>query len=205
MAEKGFANITFAAFAVAMRIGIATLRRHFCDLDALLAHLVRLHLQALSDAIADIDPEAADPARARREAYLAATRQPGGFTADHLLLVRDSPALPADELISIDAARKALARQLAGPNCDCPDRILCMLDNPAIDRADMEHLIARYAPPPTPEQHKSDRAAPQLPTPAARPAWQRPAARPSHPNKIPDPISPPPWVHTAPEPMRNIA
>jgi len=78
MAEKGFANITFAAFAVAMRIGVATLRRHFCDLDALLAYIIRKHLQALSDAVADISPEAPDPARARRAAYLAATCRPHG-------------------------------------------------------------------------------------------------------------------------------
>jgi AcrR family transcriptional regulator len=200
IAEKGFANITFAAFAVAMRIAVATLRRHFCDLDALLAHVVRRHLQALATAIGNIDAEAPDPARARRAAYLAAT-----FTDDHLLLVRDSPSLPADELVSIDTARQNLAKLLAGPNCDCPERILCMLDNPAIDPADMEELIAKYARPPTLEQQKSERAIRQASTPAPKPAGQLPADRPGHPDKIHDANSPPPWAHKAPEPVRNAA
>ena len=177
MAEKGFANITLTAFAIGMRIAVSTLRRHFCDLDALLAHLVRLHLQALATAIGKIDPEAPDPARARREAYLAFTRRPhGGFTNDHLLLVRDSPSLPPDELVSIDATRQNLARLLAGPNCDCPDRILCMLDNPAIEPADMEELIAKYAAPLTAEQQKAERAFRAASTPAPKPTWQLPPA-----------------------------
>jgi hypothetical protein len=32
MAENGFANITMGAFAIGMRIAVATMRRHFCDL-----------------------------------------------------------------------------------------------------------------------------------------------------------------------------
>jgi AcrR family transcriptional regulator len=205
MAEKGFANITLAAFAIGMRIAVATFRRHFCDLDALLAHLVRLHLQALVAAIGKIDPEAPDPARARREAYLAFTRRPyGGFTDDHLLLVRDSPSLPADELVSITAMRDGLARLLAGPNCDCPDRILCMLDNPAIEPADMEHLIAKYARPLTPEQQKAERAFRAASTPAPQPAWQLPPGPPGRPNKIYDPNDRS-WAPKTPEPIQNTA
>jgi AcrR family transcriptional regulator len=206
MAEKGFANITLAAFAIGMRIAVATLRRHFCDLDALLAHIVRLHLQALSAAIGNIDPEAPDPARARRTAYLAATRRPdGGFTDDHLLLVRDSPSLPADELESIESTRQNLARLLAGPNCDCPERILCMLDNPAIEVADMEELIAKYARPLTPEQQKAERAFRAASTPAPKPVWQLPPGPPGHPNKIYDPNEPPSWAQKTPEPIQNTA
>jgi AcrR family transcriptional regulator len=206
MAEKGFANIAFTAFAIAMRIGVATLRRHFCDLDALLAHIVRLHLQALTTAIGNINPEAADPARARREIYLALTRRPSGaFTDDHLLLIRDSPSLPPDELVSIEAARQNLARLLAGANCDCPERILCMLDNPAIEVADMQELIAKYAAPLTAEQQKAERGFRAASTPAPKPVWQLPPGPPGHPNKIYDPNSPPPWAHKTPEPLQNTA
>jgi AcrR family transcriptional regulator len=207
MAEKGFANITMAAFAIGMRIAVATMRRHFCDLDALLAHLVRLHLQAVSVALGKIDPNAPDPARARRAAYLAATRRPyGGFTNDHLLLVRDSPSLPPDELETIEKTRDGLARLLAGPNCDCPDRILNMLDNQAIEPADMEHLIAKYAAPLTAEQQKAERAFRAASTAVPKPAWQLPPGPPGKPNTIYSPTSPPePWGHKAPESVHNTA
>jgi len=206
MAEKGFANITMAAFAIGMRLAVSTLRRHFCDLDALLAHIVRLHLQALSAALGKIDPNAPDPARARRAAYLAFTRRPyGGFTNDHLLLVRDSPSLPPDERESIEKTRLGLARLLAGPNCDCPERILCMLDNQAIEVADMEELIAKYAAPLSQEQQNAERARRAASTPAPKPAWQLPPGPPGKPNKIYDPNSPPPRAHNTPEPLQSTA
>jgi len=207
MAEKGFTNITMAAFAIGMRLAVSTLRRHFCDLDALLAHIVRLHLQALSAALGKIDQNAPDPASARRAAYLAFTRNPigGGFTNDHLLLIRDSPSLPPDELETINAMHQNLARLLAGPNCDCPERILCMLDNQAIEPADMEELIAKYAAPLTEGQQNAERARRAASTPVPKPVWQLPPGPPGKPNKIYSPTSPPPQAHKTPEAIQNTA
>jgi AcrR family transcriptional regulator len=206
IAEKGFANITFAAFAVAMRIGIATLRRHFCDLDALLAHIVRLHLQAIAAAIGNIPADAPDPAAARRAAYLAYTRHPyGGFTPDHLLLTRDSLSLPADELEIITNIHQGLARLLAGPNCDCPERILCMLDNQAIEPADMEELLAKYAPPPTPAQQNAARAARAASSPISSLPWQLPEGPPGKPNTLYDAPPSIPWKTKTPNPIQNTA
>jgi len=80
-----------------------------------------------------------------------------------------------------------------------------MLDNQALEPADMEELIAKYAAPLTPEQQKAERAFRAASTPAPKPAWQVPPGPPGKPNKIYEPSSPPPWAHKTPEAIQNTA
>jgi AcrR family transcriptional regulator len=205
LAEFGLRHIRITRFAIGLRMALSTVRRHFTDFDELLAEICRRHLQAIAKAFGDIDPEAPDPARARRAAYIAHTRGPhGGLTQDHLLLTRDSPLLPPDELETIEATRRMLATNLAGPNCDCPEKILSLLDNPAFDLAEIEALIANLAPPLTEVQQQEARAFRQASYPISKLPWQLPEGPPGHPNTIYSPDGPPiPWK--APEPIHNTA
>jgi AcrR family transcriptional regulator len=207
LAEYGLHGIRMTRFAIGLRMALSTLRRHFCDFDELLGEICRRHLLAVAKALGKVDPEAPDPARARRAAYIAATRFPyGGLNADHLLLTRDSPLLPPDELESIEATRKQLANNLAGPNCDCPEKILALLDNPAFDLAEIEALIANLAPPLTVTQQQEARAVRQASTSIASIPWVLPEGPPGHPNSIYSPSDPPiPWVPKVPEPVHNTA
>jgi AcrR family transcriptional regulator len=180
-AEFGFTNISTSAFTVAMRITRPTLRRHFGDLHGLLAEIVRRHLEALETLLANIGPNAPDPARARRAAYLAATRHPcGSFTTDHLILTRDCPSLPPDMRAPVEVARQNQARLLAGPNCFCPETILSMLDIPAIDLAHMEDLLATYLPPLTPGQQSPQSHRRLISTSATMPSRRLTSRPPGH-------------------------
>jgi len=205
--EHGLRNVRATRLAIGLRMALSTLRRHFTDLDELLGEICRRHLQTIAAALGKIDPEAPDPACARRAAYIAATRRPyGGLNADHTLLMRDAPLLPPDELESIEATRRILATNLAGPNCDCPEKILALLDNPAFDLAEIEDIIAKLAPPLTVEQQQQARAFRQASTPVGKIPWQLPEGPPGKPNMIYSPNSPPaPWVQNVPEPIHNTA
>jgi hypothetical protein len=87
-----------------------------------------------------------------------------------------------------------------------PVSALHNLDNQAIEPADMEHLIAKYARPLTPAQQKAARAFRLASTPAPAPAWQLPPGPSGHPNTIYDPDEPPAaWAHKTPEPLQNPA
>jgi AcrR family transcriptional regulator len=205
IAEFGLRDIRVARFATAMRMALCTLRRHFTDLDELLGEICRRHLQAIAIALGAIDPESPDPARARRAAYIALTRGPhGGLTEDQILLTRDSLLLPADERHSIEATRRALATNLAGPNCDCPDKVLALLDDPALDLAEIEFLVANLAPPLTAAQLEEAHAIRQASTSIASIPWQLPEGPPGHPNRIYSPNDPP-TPRQAPEPIHNTA
>jgi AcrR family transcriptional regulator len=114
-AEVGSRNITFTNLAIALRIGSATLRWHFADLDALLAAIIRRHLAAISKALSHIPRN--DPQREQkcRAAYLAFTRnEDGTLTEAHRLLVHETHHLPDDERIRIERIAEVLANRLAG-------------------------------------------------------------------------------------------
>ena len=114
LARRGIHTMTLPGLAEALRMSPRTMRRHFSDLDALLATLLRRHLRKLAYAIGKVPNDAADRAQKMRAAYLAYTRTDLGFYTDaHLLLVRDRNLLPEDLFTNIEGARRDLGDTLA--------------------------------------------------------------------------------------------
>ena len=88
MVNHGRGAFRLTDFALAMRMAPQTIRRHFVDLDCVLAQILHRHLMAIVRALAEIPRDAPNRARAHRSAYLALTRTPfGNPTEAHLLLI----------------------------------------------------------------------------------------------------------------------
>ncbi len=153
LAEFGANSFTLPAFALAMRMSAASIRRHFIDLDSLLVHILNRHLLTLSTVMGSLRPGANDKHAARRSAYLAHTRTPlGGLTEAHLLLVRDRHLLPQTDRDRIETIRANLATLMAR---DHADAVMEWLDTPTMDLADIDAILAaraaaHTAPPPQP-------------------------------------------------------
>ncbi len=175
LARFGRANITFNDFAVGMRMAPATIRRHFADLDTLLADILYRHLAAIAAALGDA-PAGDDPQAARRAAYVAATRS--AFNAPlnaHLLLVRERYSLPADLAEPLEQLREQIGFMLAGAH---GDTALSLLDTPDLLLPQIETMLAALvAPPvrfqmvsPTPAPASNANAVLPVPTPRRRQA-----------------------------------
>ena len=163
MARRGIHTMTVTGLAHALCIGAGTLRRHFPDLDVLLATLIRRHLRKIAGALAKIPQGAPDRPQKLRAAYLACTRTPmSGFTDAHLLLVRDRHLLPEDLLTNIEAIRRKLGDILAPGHAE---EALGLLDMPSLDAARIEAALAAITA--TAEPRKPAPPAPQ-PAIAAR-------------------------------------
>jgi AcrR family transcriptional regulator len=182
MSAYGSANIAFRDLAIALRMGSATLRFHFVDLDALLGEILSRHLHAVATVIGGIQPDAADPKAARRAAYLAYTRgADGGLTEAHLLLVRDRHLLPPDLLEGLEGMRRHIGELLAG---DMADEALLLLDCPRMNGPRIEACLAALAaiaaptaPKPIDLPHNPSAALPATPAARALPAdWKHPIA-----------------------------
>ena len=175
MARRGIHTMTLSGLAVALQMGHATLRRHFPDLDVLLATLIRLHLRKLARAIGQVPQEAPDRAQKMRAAYLACTRSDqGGFTNAHLLLIRDRHLLPDDLLTNIEAARNKLGETLAPGYAE---EALGLLDMRALDAPRIEAALATIIAT-APKQPQQAAPAPKQAAPIrrerllpARPPW----------------------------------
>jgi AcrR family transcriptional regulator len=140
MARRGIHTITMSGLAEGLRMGAATVRRHFSDLDVLLATLIGRHLRKLACAINKIPQDAADRPQKMRAAYLAYTRKdPGNYTDAHLLLVRDRHLLPDDLLTHIDRTRRDLGETLAP---GFPEEILTLLDLRTLTAPRIEATLA---------------------------------------------------------------
>jgi AcrR family transcriptional regulator len=177
MARRGIHTMTVSGLAEALRMGTATVRRHFSDLDALLATLLCRHLRKLAYAIGKIPHDVADRPQKMRAAYLAYTRKElGGYTEAHLLLVRDRHLLPHDLLGNIEATRHDLGDILAH---GFAEDVLTLLDLRTLDAARVEATLAtiiatapqQYQPAsPVPKQAAPIRRAPP---PPPVPSWAR--------------------------------
>jgi AcrR family transcriptional regulator len=184
MARRGSHALTMSGLAQALRIGAGTLRRHFVDLDALLAALLHRHLRDIVRALAEIPQDAPNRPQKLRAAYLAFTRSDlGGLTEAHLLLVRDRHLLPEDLLTPIERRRQAIGDRLAPGQAEAA---LGLLDMPCLDAPRIEAALAAIVAVP-PDQARS--AASPAPTPPARPQ----PARAPFPGR---PKSPPPNLAT---------
>ena len=148
-------RITFTALAAAMKMSPPTLRHHFVDIPALLGHLIREHLRAISTALAQTPRDAPDRPRLRRAAYLEFTRKPlGAYTEIHLLMLNNLPTLPDDLRLPLLEHQRAVATGL-GPAGE-EEFVLSMLDNPFITPTRLEAILATeetpwHEPAPQPE------------------------------------------------------
>jgi AcrR family transcriptional regulator len=131
------ADITFANFAIALRMDPGTLRWHFTDLDALLHEVLSRHLKSVVDAIAAIPRQAPHIYRARRAAYLRATR--ANAAGLHALFLRNYRAMPDDLREKLHAAHHAIG-QLLHPQD--PSLALTLLDSPHLTAHQIETLLA---------------------------------------------------------------
>ncbi len=144
MARYGRANLTFGALAAAIRLAPATIRRHFPDLDSILAALIYRHLNAISHAIGEATHGIPfhHPQRhaLQRAAYVAFTRNAfSGTTPDHTLLIRERHTLPPDLLDHIEHLRELIGGSLGKAT---PETILSLLDNPFIQPPQIEAMLA---------------------------------------------------------------
>ena len=142
MAHFGRNGISFAGLASSLRIGAASLRWHYADLDAVLADILRRHLATIAAAL-DAVPASPNQGPALRAAYLAATRnEDGTLKAAHLLLTRERHLLPPDERVPIEDIRQALAARLA---INAPAETIDVADTPWICAARIEPILATLA------------------------------------------------------------
>jgi AcrR family transcriptional regulator len=139
IARFGLAAITFTNLAAAINVAPATMRRHFTDLDALVAEIMRRHLRTIAQAIGAVPHGAPDRKRHMRAAYIEATRCLGAPTEAHLILTRHRSALAEDERISVDDIRAQLATTLGG---DDAGGALDLLDCFAYSLEDVEAMLA---------------------------------------------------------------
>ena len=180
MADYGRPNIKMITFADAIQVSPGTIRHYICDLDNLLAEILRRHLREVSKAIGAVPIDAPDSQVRRRAAYHAATRTfSGAYTEAHYLLLRDRTGLPPDLATGVEQLRLGIGQALLPAH---PHTVLTLLDAPDMDLAQAERCIAALAPP------AAEAAAPPIMAPEA--------AKP----EIPEATSPPATETTEPEP-----
>ncbi len=172
MALHGRPAVTLADLALALAMSPGAIRRYFCDLDNILAEILRRHLAALVAATAKIPPGTPNGQAARRAAYIEATRAGmGGLSEAHTLLVRDRHHLPPDLTDQIEAQRNSIAFALGGAQGEIT---LGLLDMPYLKAQQVEDMLAAL--------HPEQAAAPEvLPAPEPVP----PPQPPPHPTQNP--------------------
>ncbi len=172
MVRFGRTGLTLGAFAAALRMSPHTIRKHFADLDSLLAHILIAHLQAVCTALGQSPYDAANAKAGRRAAYLRVTRTAfNAHTQAHILLTRERHTLPPDLAEPIEQLRLQVGEMLAGPHAETA---LNLLDDTSLQPAQIEAMLAALAPAPAKPQPKP---AARLPTP---------------PETAPIPFTPPP-------------
>ena len=185
LARRGIHTMTVSGLAQALCIGAGTLRRHFADLDILLATLIGRHMRNLARAIREVPRDAADRPQKTRAAYLAYTRPDlGGFIDAHLLLVRDRHLLPEDLLTPLEAIRRDIGNTVAPGHAE---EALGLLDMRCLDAPRIEAALATITA--ATEQPKPAQPAPK-PATALATAPRRDRPIPAPPNWAPrDPLA----------------
>jgi AcrR family transcriptional regulator len=143
MAHFGRAGLTMNSFAIAIRMSPATIRRHFPDIDSILAEILLNHLQTISKAIGDVPLTTPNRKAAQRAAYIAATRTAySAPTETHLLLIRERFALPQDLADIVETTRDVIGTLLGA---DQSAAILAILDTPTLQPPQIEAMLAGLA------------------------------------------------------------
>lgn len=138
-------TLTTTAIAEALRIAPRRLRYFFADPDALLAALLRRHLEMVISCLAALP--APTPPRLRAQAYWLATRTGATLSVAHRLYCQLRHTLPADERPAIETLRQALAETLGHGS----PAILDLLDQPWLTEAQLDAALALAASAPTAE------------------------------------------------------
>jgi AcrR family transcriptional regulator len=140
MAQRGRHRMTIKGLAQELGMGVDRLRRHFSDLEVLLATLIDRHLKEIARVIGEVPEDTADRQQQMRAAYIAHTRtSEKEYTEGHLLLVRQRQLLPNDLLPAIEASRLAIGETLAPGNAEL---VLDLLDALVFDGPRVEAVLA---------------------------------------------------------------
>ncbi len=108
-------TITIATLATGMIVAPATIRRHFLNIDSIIAEILQNHLRALIKTIGEIPADCVNLRQLRRKAYLAATRNLWRHVSDtHALLLREAQSLPEDLASAINQMRCGIGYTLGG-------------------------------------------------------------------------------------------
>lgn len=168
LAEFGRAALTTGRLAEAMAIGLPTFRRHFADIDALLAHIIGTELARLHALIAAVEAPPERLHAARRAAFRDATRAGDALTPAYRLVALDLALLPEDLRIPLEATRAALGAALAGPH---GAQALALLETAGLTQTEVETILAGLAPPVAAQaapQNRAEAAPENTPQPAPR-------------------------------------
>jgi AcrR family transcriptional regulator len=132
--------LTMGKLAIALRMGTGTIRRHFADIDSILAEILLRHLTAVAKAIGNIPRDDPNRRAAQRAAYIEATRTGwGGLSEAHLLLIRERHTLPDDLAKPVEDMRQLIGETLAGENAAIA---LALLDTPELAAPQIEAMLA---------------------------------------------------------------
>jgi AcrR family transcriptional regulator len=164
ISRHGREAVSLTGLADALRMSRTTLRRHFCDIESIVAEILVRHLRAISTALGKIPFDAPNARAARRAAYLAYTRTPFNAPIEaHVLLIRDRHGLPPDLAEPIENIRASIGDLLAGADAAIA---LNLLDMTELQGKQIETMLASL----------NQEAAPQLEQPAqkAEPPSEKP-------------------------------
>jgi len=175
MARFGRHAISFSGLATAMKMATQTLRFHYCDLDELLAEILRRHLMAIAKAFGQV-PDGPDRPKALRAAYYAFTRTGfGGFIEAHGLLIHELRHLPPDLRETLEQMQHSLADSMA-PLSDqnMAGKVLTLLDSPCFSLDEIELCLAPLpASPPAPKPKPFMISAAEAARPMVKPIYER--------------------------------
>ncbi len=181
-------HFTIGKLAIALRMAPATIRRHFADIESILAEILFRHVLDIAKAMSKIPHDAPNRQALQRAAYMQATRtQWGGFTEPHQLLIGKRNILPDDLATPIEQQRQLIGEALAGEHADTA---FTLLDAPHLQAHDIEAMLATHinqaaaAAAGWESAHQAhataapqDATAPQAVDPAAKPAQPQAAAQ----------------------------
>lgn len=144
----GRAALTTARLAGGLNMSLSTFRRHYADIDALLAELIADELRRIARLFGNVPQDAPDRQAACRAVFLDATRNLGALAEGYRLIVRDMPLLPEDLRLPLERSLAVLGARMAGP---CAGKCLALMAVPCLSAAEIEHAVRGLEPSPAHE------------------------------------------------------
>jgi AraC-like DNA-binding protein len=161
-AKSWLYDVKLHKFARDLHMSPDTVARIFCDMESILAEILREHLHAVMAAIDAVPANTPDLIQARRAAYFAATRERNNnFVPDHKLYMQQCYFLPPDLKGPIEALHTEIGLRLSK---DGSKIAIALLDAPVYTLDEVECMIAAIPP----------RAKP-IPNPTLTIDWSKPA------------------------------
>jgi AcrR family transcriptional regulator len=162
LVRHGRCNLTFAGFALGLRIGAATLRRHFLGFDDILCEIFKRHLVALNAHMARVPHDEPDRPRKLREAYYSFTHGLGILNDDHMLITRELDFIAEGLRAPLQLTLDGLGQMMAGPHYRAALRLL---DTGDLTLDTIESMLAPLLAPPQAKLEEA-RAEEKNPSPA---------------------------------------